>query len=269
MFKTPRCSIHHRSSSCERGERRRKRPRPSFASAPASLQAGWPAREHGQKSLSSELSASIHASGNRTAHAHEPGQHTDVAAGEAALPAAGDASMTFSLEPAHRPFGLGSSHARLERHRRGATCLTGASGAAGCHVAAACARLGCWRPQPASLAGCPCAAACLLRPATFNAPEKHQCSTHPIVMSDTGEASSSGAHGGRPCVRAASAGTAEAAGCAELPPPSLPGSGPGPELQRKSKEPWLQGVPEPVCNFACDTQPSGCICAPAASRLRR
>ena len=44
--KTLHCLPHHRSSSCERGERRRNRPRPSFASAPASLQAGWPANGH-------------------------------------------------------------------------------------------------------------------------------------------------------------------------------------------------------------------------------
>lgn len=67
-------SRHHRSSSCARGERRRKRPRPSFASAPASLQAGWPACAHAASAPRSVRSVlAWQASGSRPAAAHTPG----------------------------------------------------------------------------------------------------------------------------------------------------------------------------------------------------
>ena len=150
-------SPHHRSSSCKRGERRRNRPRPSFASALASLQAGWPASGHAA-SAPCPVRGILH--GKQAAAATQLhvrlGQRTDVVAGDAALPAAGDASITFSFEPARCIASSDRCSACMKRLQSSTARLTGAGGAAGCRAAAAGARSGCSRPLLASLAGCPC-----------------------------------------------------------------------------------------------------------------
>ena len=221
--------------------------------------------------MSSGLCARVHArhaSGSRTTHAHGPAhrrggwrsgfasswrcQH-DVLVGACAL--------APCLRQLASPLGMASEGRDSPDRRRRRSGLLRGCRARALGLLAATAGVACRLSLRRGLL------AQTWRSVLYAAP-KHRCSTHPMVMSDTGEASS-GAHGGSACAAAAAAGTAAAAGLAELPPSSLPGSGPGVDLQRRSKGTRPQRMSEHVDKIGCNTQPSCCICAPAAWRLRR